>query len=197
VPQRYQRQVKEAGEESEWLTLGRAAKYLGVAQSTIRKWSDSGRLPVFTTPGGHRRFRRRDIDEFVERSRPPAAPAQYGPRVLVVDDEPGIRAYVRASLEPQGCRVDEANGAEEGLRMTEARPHDLVMIDVVMPRVDGWQMLRRLRDRHDSEAVKVLMFSARHEGGEQLARSHGANGFIGKPLDPRRLVERARRTLQL
>ena len=52
-----------AGEPTDWLTLGQAAKYLGVAQSTIRKWSDQGLVPAFYTPGGHRRFRRRDLDD--------------------------------------------------------------------------------------------------------------------------------------
>src|SRR2546428_13924822 len=48
--------------DPDWLTLGQAAKYLGVAQSTIRKWSDQGLLPAFYTPGGHRRFKRHDLD---------------------------------------------------------------------------------------------------------------------------------------
>src|SRR4029453_14855762 len=54
-------------DEPDWLTLGQAAKYLGMAQSTIRKWSDTGRLPAFYTPGGHRRYRRADLDQFLER----------------------------------------------------------------------------------------------------------------------------------
>jgi excisionase family DNA binding protein len=56
--------------DPDWLTLGQAARFLGVAQSTIRKWSDAGRVPAFYTPGGHRRFRRSDLQEFVEASRP-------------------------------------------------------------------------------------------------------------------------------
>src|SRR5438105_12004316 len=60
-----------AASEHEWLTLGQAARYLGVAQSTIRKWSDGGRVPAFYTPGGHRRYRRGDLDAFLERSRSP------------------------------------------------------------------------------------------------------------------------------
>ena len=56
--------------EPEWLTLGQAATFLGVAQSTIRKWSDSGRVRAFYTPGGHRRFRRSDLEAFVEASGP-------------------------------------------------------------------------------------------------------------------------------
>ena len=63
-------QRRPAGPETEWLTLGQAAKYLGVAQSTIRKWSDLGRVPAFYTPGGHRRYRRSDLDAFLERSGP-------------------------------------------------------------------------------------------------------------------------------
>ena len=56
--------------ESDWLTLGQAARFLGVAQSTIRKWSDEGKVRAFYTPGGHRRFRRADLEEFIARSGP-------------------------------------------------------------------------------------------------------------------------------
>ena len=51
--------------EPDWMTLGQAAKYLGVAQSTIRKWSDQGRLPAFYTPGGHRRYRLNDVEAYL------------------------------------------------------------------------------------------------------------------------------------
>jgi excisionase family DNA binding protein len=51
--------------ESEWLTLGKAAKFLGVAQSTLRVWSDDGRIATFYTPGKHRRYRREDLEAFV------------------------------------------------------------------------------------------------------------------------------------
>src|ERR687891_2073669 len=86
------------GSEPEWLTLGQAAKYLGVAQSTIRKWSDQGRLPAFYTPGGHRRYRRGDLDTFLERSGP-GGRTKEGPLVLIVDDDAGLRGVVRARLQ--------------------------------------------------------------------------------------------------
>src|SRR6266571_443443 len=85
--------------DTEWLTLGQAAQYLGVAQSTIRKWSDLGRVPTFYTPGGHRRYRRRDLDAFLERSGP-SPPS--GPLVLIVDDDDHLRRYVRVNLELEG-----------------------------------------------------------------------------------------------
>jgi excisionase family DNA binding protein len=56
--------------ESDWLTLGQAARFLGVAQSTIRKWSDDGKVAAFYTPGGHRRFRRADLEAFIADSGP-------------------------------------------------------------------------------------------------------------------------------
>src|SRR6266576_198354 len=71
-------------DDSEWLTLGQAARFLGVAQSTIRKWSDQGRVPAFYTPGGHRRYRRSDLEAFLDRSGP-GGRSKSGPLVLLVD----------------------------------------------------------------------------------------------------------------
>ena len=197
MPQRNQPQARRSDEQSEWLTLGRAAEYLGVAQSTIRKWCDAGRVPAFTTPGGHRRFRKSDLDGFLEQSRPGASPAHDGPIILIVDNEPGVCAYVRASLEPEGYHVDEAAETDEALRLVDTRSPDLIMIDASMPRPGGWEMLRRLRERHGEGSPPVLMFSSLDEADEQLARSRGAKAFFGRPLDPRRLVESARQALPL
>ena len=90
--------------QPDWLTLGQATKYLGVAQSTMRKWSDLGRVSAFYTPGGHRRYRRSDLDQFLDRSGPgagaPSTPASTsGPLVLIVDDDEKLREYVRVNLE--------------------------------------------------------------------------------------------------
>src|SRR5882757_6199266 len=95
--------------EPDWLTLGQAAKYLGVAQSTIRKWSDTGRVPAFYTPGGHRRYRQRDLDVFLDRSRPGPGGSSGGtsPYVLIVDDDERLREYVRVNLEMEGYSVRE------------------------------------------------------------------------------------------
>jgi excisionase family DNA binding protein len=184
-----------ADEPTEWLTLGQAAKYLGVAQSTIRKWSDLGRVPAFYTPGGHRRFRRRDLDAFLEHSGP-AAREPAGPTILIVDDDDRLREYVRANLELEGYVVREAASAEEGLRALEDEPPDLVLLDVMMPRVDGWEMLRRVQERHGVGTIPVLMFSGKVDE-QQLAEAdaRGVSGFIGKPFDPQQLIESAKQLL--
>src|ERR687887_2166801 len=146
------------GSDPEWLTLGQAAKYLGVAQSTIRKWSDDGRVAAFYTPGGHRRYRRADLDEFLERSGPASTTE---PVVLIVDDDTQLREYLRVNLESEGYAVREAASAEEGLRVLEEATPDLVLLDVMMPQVDGWEMLRRVREAHGAGTIPVVMFSGK------------------------------------
>lgn len=177
--------------ETEWLTLGQAAKYLGVAQSTIRKWSDLGRVPAFYTPGGHRRYRRADLDAFLQRSGP-GKPAR-GPLVLVVDDNPNVREVVRINLEMEGYAVREAGNAEEGLAAVEDDVPDLILLDVMMPQVDGWEMLRRVQERHGVGQIPVVMFSGQLEGSlGREAEERGAQGFVGKPFDLRALIEQTR-----
>jgi excisionase family DNA binding protein len=182
---------RPAAGETEWLTLGQAAKYLGVAQSTIRKWSDLGRVPAFYTPGGHRRYRRSDLDAFLQRSGP-GKPAR-GPLVLVVDDNPNVREVVRVNLEMEGYSVREAGNAEEGLAAVEDDAPDLILLDVMMPQVDGWEMLRRVQERHGVGSIPVVMFSGQLEGtlGRE-AEERGAQGFVGKPFDLRALIEQTR-----
>jgi excisionase family DNA binding protein len=175
--------------EPDWLTLGQAAKFLGVAQSTIRKWSDQGRVPAFYTPGGHRRYRRRDLEAFLDRSGPGGR--TEGPLVLVVDDDAGLRELIRVSLSLDGYSVREAASADEALAAIEDTAPDLVLLDVVMPGVDGWQMLQRMQERHGS--IPVIMFSGKvDEQSAADAAQRGASGFIGKPFDPQQLIERAK-----
>ena len=178
--------------EPDWLTLGQAAKYLGVAQSTIRKWSDTGRVPAFYTPGGHRRYRRTDLDAFLERSGPGGKP-KAGPTVLVVDDDPGVRQVVRLSLELEGYMVKEAGGAEEGLAAVEDEAPDLILLDVMMPHVDGWEMLRRIQERHGAGSIPIVMFSGKVDAQTAAqATARGAQGFVGKPFDLRALIEQTK-----
>ena len=176
-------------DDSEWLTLGQAARFLGVAQSTIRKWSDQGRVPAFYTPGGHRRYRRRDLEAFLDRSGPGGKSS--GPLVLVVDDDARLREFMRVNLEMEGYTVREASSAEEALGSIEDQAPELVLLDVVMPGIDGWEMLQRMQERYGS--IPVIMFSGQvdaNSAGE--AEQRGARGFVGKPFDPQQLIERAK-----
>jgi excisionase family DNA binding protein len=186
--------------QPEWLTLGQAAKYLGVAQSTMRKWSDLGRVAAFYTPGGHRRYRRSDLDQFLDRSGPGASPApsgsRSGPLVLIVDDDERLREYVRVNLEAEGYEVREAGSAEEALEALGERSPDLILLDVMMPQVDGWETLRRIQEHTGVGAIPVIMFSGKvDERSAAEAEQRGVQGFIGKPFDPRDLIESTKQQL--
>ncbi len=184
----YQRPTARRADTSEpdWLTLGQASRYLGVAQSTMRKWSDQGRVPAFYTPGGHRRFRRADLAAFIDRSGPSGL--RGGPVVLVVDDDARLREYMRVNLEQAGYSVWEAENGERALSAIEDQAPDLVLLDVVMPGIDGWQLLRELQERHGS--IPVIMFSGQTDA--PTATERGASAFVGKPFDPEELLARAK-----
>jgi excisionase family DNA binding protein len=178
---------------TEWLTLGQAARFLGVAQSTIRKWSDQGRVPAFYTPGGHRRYRRHDLETFLGRSGP-GGKTKAGPLVLLVDDDDRVRELVRVNLEFEGYTVREAGSADEGLQaIGEAKP-DLILLDVMMPHVDGWEMLKRVQEQYGAGVIPVVMFSGKvDEQAQALAASSGAQAFVGKPFDLQDLIDQTKK----
>ena len=172
-----------------WLSLGQAAKYLGVSESTLRKWSDEGRVPAFSTPGGHRRFRTRDLDDFLESLRV-TADAGEAPRVLIVAAEERLRAGVRYALEADGCIVNEAATAAEGLAQLDETPPDVILLDLTMPDLDGIDVLCRLHARHGLDAVPAIVFGREGARGSTA----GVSALAGDP-DPRRLVDAARELL--
>jgi CheY-like chemotaxis protein len=97
---------------------------------------------------------------------------------------------MRVNLEIEGYSVREAESADQALEAIEDNAPDLVLLDVVMPGVDGWQMLQRMQERHGS--IPVIMFSGKVDEGAADAEQRGARGFIGKPFDPQQLIERAK-----
>jgi len=109
-------------------------------------------------------------------------------RVLVVDDDDDIRGLVRTLLERGGAEVKEARNGRDGLREFHAWRPDLVVLDVSMPELDGWNVLERIRDMSD---VPVLMLTAR---GDELERVRGlqagADDYVVKPFGKQELAAR-------
>ena len=116
------------------------------------------------------------------------------PRVLVVDDEPMVREVLTRYLRGDGFEVATAADGEEALaRFGETEP-DLVLLDLMLPRLDGYEVFRRLRER---APTPVIMITAR---GEEIDRivglEGGADDYIGKPFSPREVVARVRAVLR-
>jgi len=115
-------------------------------------------------------------------------------RVLVVDDEPIVREVLARYLERAGYDVETAEDGAEGLeRFTASRP-DLVLLDLMMPRLDGFQVFDRIRARADTP---VIMLTARGEEAERIAGLEmGADDYVAKPFSPREVTARVRAVLR-
>ena len=115
--------------------------------------------------------------------------------MLIVDDDDRLREFVRVNLEMEGYKVREAASAREGLEALEEQSPDLVLLDVMMPEMDGWEMLRQLHERHGVGAIPVIVFSGKVEEEPGAIASGGAQAFIGKPFNPQTLIERTKALL--
>jgi DNA-binding response OmpR family regulator len=115
-------------------------------------------------------------------------------RVLVIDDDSDIRALVAELLKRAGFSVEQAENGRAGLRALHKTPPDLVVLDVSMPDLDGWQTLERIRDVSE---VPVLMLTAR---GDELERVRGlkagADDYVVKPFGKQELVARVQALLR-
>ncbi len=115
-------------------------------------------------------------------------------RILLVDDDPHIRELVRLSLRSDGFDVDEAADGVEALAMLETTRADLVILDIMMPNMDGWELCRQLRECFD---FPVLMLTARGETSQKLRGFQlGADDYLVKPFEPLELVARVRALLK-
>ncbi len=121
----------------------------------------------------------------------PVSAAQH--RVLIVDDARTVRLYYRDILEGAGIGVAEAANGLEGLeRAAEALP-DLLLVDINMPRMDGYAMLRAIRADGHTRSVPAIMISTEAEGRDALrAYEAGANIYLVKPVRPAQLLSFAR-----
>jgi DNA-binding response OmpR family regulator len=115
-------------------------------------------------------------------------------RILVVDDDPDIRLLLRELLERTGYDVDEAEDGRAALRSFFQNPPSLVILDVTMPDMDGFQVLERLRDLSD---VPVLMLTARSQELEKVrGLGAGADDYVAKPFGRQELLARLQALLR-
>ena len=118
------------------------------------------------------------------------------PLVLVADDDSDILALVRFRLEQDGYEVLSAPDGETALDLALARPPDLALLDVMMPRLDGYEVTRRLRDHGPTATIPIILLTARvQEPDVQRGFEAGANDYVTKPFSPQALGERVQAAL--
>lgn len=121
---------------------------------------------------------------------------QEAPFVLAVDDEPEILSMIDFTLRSEGYRVALARDGREALDQVQAQRPALVIMDVTMPEMDGFEALRRLKEDPATEALPVIMLTARVEEADILAGwLRGADLYLTKPFDPFELLSHVARVL--
>src|SRR5437867_1592286 len=141
-----------------------------------------GAMPPYTTPTPDRP------------SPAESAGVEPGPVIVVVEDEPDIRRFLRASLLSKGYRLVEAATGREGLEAAETRQPDLIILDLGLPDVDGLEVIRRVREW---SLVPIIVLSAKgQETTKVAALDAGADDYIAKPFGVSELLARMRVSLR-
>lgn len=115
-------------------------------------------------------------------------------KILVIDDEPGIIKLITAYLKPEGYEVLTASDGESGLKAARAFKPDLILLDIMLPGLDGIELLARLR--RESEVYVILLTARTEETDKVVGLTVGADDYVTKPFSPRELVARIKAALR-
>lgn len=111
-------------------------------------------------------------------------------KILVVDDDKGIRTFVVHILEHEGYRVTTATDGEEALEKLDTENPSLILLDIMMPGINGYQACRQIKGRNEYRHVPVLFLTAKDQPSDRFwASKVGGDGFLTKPFDPTDLLE--------
>ena len=118
------------------------------------------------------------------------------PRILVVDDQPDIRLMCRVNLQLEGYEVIEAPDGDAGLEMTRAERPDLVLLDVMMPGLDGWEFMKEIKADPAMSNIPIVLLTARVQREDEIRGwLSGAADYLPKPFNPSTLTDVVRRAL--
>ncbi len=110
--------------------------------------------------------------------------------VLIIEDEKLIIVSTQMVLEAAGFRVESATNGEDGIAKARSLTPDLILLDIMMPGIDGWETLTRLKRDPATASIPVIIFTAReHARGHQKSAEMGAADYFRKPFEPDELIE--------
>src|SRR5215467_6593885 len=125
-----------------------------------------------------------------------AVPLEGGRTVLVTEDNPLHMKIFKLNLSFKGFHVLEAENGERGLALARAAHPALILVDLSLPKVDGWQMITQLQEDPQTSGIPVIVVSARQPADErEMALRLKITAYVTKPFDPEALMELAERTI--
>lgn len=183
--------MKEEFSNKPYLTPNEVAQWMMVSPVTVRGWAQKGLLPAEVTPGGHRRFRRDEVERFARQWNPAG---NKGPlRVLIVDDDRAVVGFLRELLEGESDEhpvlVETAHDGFEAGRKIHAFLPNVVLLDLMMPGIKGTDVCRQIKQMPGHADVRVIAMSGylSPENEAELLTA-GAECCLAKPLDTTRLL---------
>ena len=130
-------------------------------------------------------------------SNPSTQEVSQTPRILLVDDEPGLRTAVQAYLEDEGFQVTTAVDGEEGWEKAQKMIPDVIISDVMMPRCDGYGLLKKIREDERLGGTPVIFLTAKGMTADRTqGYQAGVDDYMPKPFDPDELVARVKNVVQ-
>jgi two-component system alkaline phosphatase synthesis response regulator PhoP len=125
-----------------------------------------------------------------------ASEGDLGKKILVADDEPAVLRSLEFILKKEGYTVLTATNGQDAFDLASANLPDLVLLDIQMPRLDGNQVCRQLRDAPPSSGLYIIMITAKGQESDRLnSLESGANEYITKPFSPRKVIARVKEIL--
>lgn len=117
-------------------------------------------------------------------------------RILIVDDLPDNLLLMQTVLEAEGCGIELANGGQSALAKVEAAVPDPILLDVMMPDMNGYEVVQRIWQKPELSSISILLVTAHEQAKVIEGLEAGANGFICKPIDFDELLMQVKALLQ-
>lgn len=175
-------------------TTFEAARICHVTHHSIKNWIKQGLIKASRTPGGHYRILEEDLDAFREKY--DMFPQEKGAskrRIMVVDDDPDILALMDKILSDEGFElIKVSNATEAGLKAAQLSP-DLILLDFLMPEIDGFQVCKALRDNELTRSTPIMAVTClTKEQDIERIFDCGADEYLPKPFKADDLLEKVR-----
>ncbi len=117
-------------------------------------------------------------------------------RILICDDDPAILRVLQVNLEVEGYETLLAHHGEEALQIANAEKPDLIILDIMMPRLDGYETVERLKAADETKKIPVIFLSAKAQQSDiERGKAYGVEDYITKPFDPMDLIDTVERLL--
>lgn len=172
-----------------YLTPNEVAQWMMVSPVTVRGWSQKGLLQAEVTPGGHRRYRREEVERFARQTNPVG---NKGPlRILIVDDDRPVVGFLKELLGDGSYQtlVDTAHDGFEAGRKVHAFTPDIVLLDYMMPGIKGSEVCRQIKQMPGPSVRVIAMSGYLNPQIEAELLAAGAECCLAKPVDTHRLLK--------